>query len=130
MRKLEILAWPAILAASTVIGSLAIACMMPFVALAVVVAASLPPRRALTTVTAIVAAAAYTIDRQGIAAGGSTLLVLFAVIGTCALTLPLALRLTRGLMTPAVYRLIEGFTRRLPRRVGALVLRHLIPRPC
>ncbi len=56
MRKLEKLAWPAILAASTVIGSLAIACMMPFVALAVVVAASLPPRRAFATVTAIVAA--------------------------------------------------------------------------
>jgi PST family polysaccharide transporter len=80
-------------------------------------------------VTVIVAAAAYTIDRQGVAAGGSALLVLLAVIGTCAITLPLSLRLTRGLMAPAVYRLIEGFTRRLPHRVGALVRRHLIPRP-
>ena len=56
MRKHETLAWPAILAASTVIGSLAIACMMPFVALAIVVAMSLPNRRAIATVTAIVAA--------------------------------------------------------------------------
>jgi hypothetical protein len=54
MRK--ILAWPIALAASTIVGSLAAACMMPFVALAVVVALSLPIRPALVTVSAIVVA--------------------------------------------------------------------------
>ncbi|MBP6013593.1 MAG: hypothetical protein KBA31_15305 [Alphaproteobacteria bacterium] len=56
MRTLQNSAWPSVLAASTIAGSLAIACMMPFVALAVVVAASMPARQAVFTVTAIVAA--------------------------------------------------------------------------
>lgn len=54
MRTLQTLAWPATLAASTILGSLAAACMMPFVALVVVVAASMPTRHALITATAIV----------------------------------------------------------------------------
>lgn len=56
MRQLENLAWPLILAAATIVGSIAAACMMPFAALATVVAASMPFRRGVVTVTAIVAA--------------------------------------------------------------------------
>ena len=56
MHNLQNLAWPAVLAAATIVGSLAAACMMPFAALAVVVAVSMPPRRAVLTVTAIFAA--------------------------------------------------------------------------
>jgi hypothetical protein len=56
MRTLQNLAWPAVLAVATIVGSLAAACMMPFVALSVVVAASLPTSRAVFTVTAIFAA--------------------------------------------------------------------------
>ena len=56
LRTLQKFAWPATVATATIIGSLAAACMMPFVALAVVVALSLPLRRAVITVTAIVAA--------------------------------------------------------------------------
>lgn len=46
-------AWPATLAFATIVGSLAIACMMPFVALAVMTAATMPLRRAIATMTAI-----------------------------------------------------------------------------
>lgn len=42
--------WPIAFAAATVLGTLATACMMPFVALAVVAAATLPLRRAVATV--------------------------------------------------------------------------------
>lgn len=50
------LAWPAALAAATVAGSLAAACMMPFVALAVLAAATMPQGRAAATMVAIWAA--------------------------------------------------------------------------
>ena len=43
-------AWPAALAAATVVGTLATACMTPFVALAVIAAATLSRRRAAITV--------------------------------------------------------------------------------
>ena len=56
MRQLENIAWPLILAAATIVGSIAAACMMPFVALATIVAASMPFRRGVATVTAIAAA--------------------------------------------------------------------------
>lgn len=56
MRHPQNLAWPATLATTTIIGSLAVACMMPFVALAVVVAATQSIRHAVAAVTAIVAA--------------------------------------------------------------------------
>ena len=56
MDNIKPLAWPAVLAATTVIGSLLAACMMPFVALAVVVAASLPTRQGIVALTAIFAA--------------------------------------------------------------------------
>lgn len=49
-------AWPAALATATVAGSLAVACMMPFVALAVLAAATMPSRRANLTIGAIWAA--------------------------------------------------------------------------
>lgn len=49
-------AWPAALAIATVTGSLAAACMMPFVALAVLAAATMPTRRAGLTIGAIWAA--------------------------------------------------------------------------
>jgi hypothetical protein len=55
-RMFEAVAWPVVLSVSTVLGSLAAACMMPFVALAVVVAGSMPSKRGVATVTAIVAA--------------------------------------------------------------------------
>lgn len=55
MDNIKPLAWPAVLAATTVIGSLIAACMMPFVALAVVIAASLPARQAIFALTAIFA---------------------------------------------------------------------------
>ncbi len=42
--------WPVAFAAATVLGTLATACMMPFVGLAVVAAATLPLRRAVATV--------------------------------------------------------------------------------
>lgn len=42
--------WPAALALTTLIGSLAVACMMPFVGVAVVAAATIPRSRALLTV--------------------------------------------------------------------------------
>lgn len=47
------LAWPAALAAATVAGTLATACMMPFVGLAAIAAATLGARRAVATVAAI-----------------------------------------------------------------------------
>ena len=50
------LAWPAALAAATIAGSLAAACMMPFVALAVLAAATMSQRRAAATIVAIWAA--------------------------------------------------------------------------
>ena len=56
MNDLKNLAWTVALAGATIIGSLAAACMMPFVALAVVVAASLPMRHGIVAVTAIFAA--------------------------------------------------------------------------
>lgn len=49
-------AWPAALGTATVAGSLAAACMMPFVALAVLAAATMPARRAYLTIGAIWAA--------------------------------------------------------------------------
>ena len=47
------LAWPAALAFATVAGTLLISCMMPFVALAAMVARSMPPGRAVATLVAI-----------------------------------------------------------------------------
>lgn len=49
-------AWPAALACATIAGTLATACMMPFVALAVLAAATMPPRRAGLTIGLIWAA--------------------------------------------------------------------------
>jgi hypothetical protein len=49
-------AWPLALAVSTVAGTLVTACMMPFVAIAVMSAATLPLRRAFATVGAAWAA--------------------------------------------------------------------------
>ncbi|HEX3366237.1 hypothetical protein [Phenylobacterium sp.] len=49
-------AWALVLAAATVIGSLAASCMMPFVALAVMSAATMTRRRAAVTVAAAWAA--------------------------------------------------------------------------
>lgn len=46
-------AWPLALAVATVLGSLAAACMMPFVALSVLCAATMPARRAALTIGAI-----------------------------------------------------------------------------
>lgn len=46
-------AWPATLATATILGSLAAACMMPFVALAVIVAATMSRLRGLVTVGSI-----------------------------------------------------------------------------
>lgn len=46
-------AWPIALAAAAVLGTLAIACMMPFVALAVAAALTMPRARAAATITAI-----------------------------------------------------------------------------
>ena len=45
-------AWPLVLAASTVAGTLVTSCMMPFVAIAVMSAATLPLRHAFVTVVA------------------------------------------------------------------------------
>ncbi len=50
------LAWPVILAVATVAGSLAAACMMPFVALATLAAATMTRGRAIATIAAIWAA--------------------------------------------------------------------------
>lgn len=47
------LAWQATLAASAVLGTLATACMMPFVAVAVATAATMPRRHAAATVIAV-----------------------------------------------------------------------------
>ncbi len=47
------LAWSAALAGATILGSLAASCMMPFVALSVLAAATMPPRRATATIAAI-----------------------------------------------------------------------------
>lgn len=47
------IAWPAALAAAAVLGSIATACMMPFVAVATVAAASMPRREALTAVVGV-----------------------------------------------------------------------------
>lgn len=47
------LAWPAALGTATVLGTLATACMMPFVGLAVVAAATMSVRRAAQTVAAM-----------------------------------------------------------------------------
>lgn len=49
-------AWPLVLAAATIAGSLAAACMMPFVALAVLASATMAARRASLTIGAIWAA--------------------------------------------------------------------------
>jgi len=49
-------AWPLTLAAVAVLGTLAVACMMPFVGLAVVAAATMPRREALVTVIGVWAA--------------------------------------------------------------------------
>ena len=46
-------AWPLTLAAAAVLGSMATACMMPFVAVATIAAASMPRREALTAVTGV-----------------------------------------------------------------------------
>lgn len=46
------LAWATILAAATVVGSLAAACLLPFTALAVMAAATLPARRAVAVLLA------------------------------------------------------------------------------
>lgn len=46
-------AWPATLATATILGSLAAACMMPFVALAVITAATMSRSRGLVTIGAI-----------------------------------------------------------------------------
>lgn len=46
------LAWLGVLTVSTVVGSLAAACMMPFTALAVLAAATLPGRQAVAAVVA------------------------------------------------------------------------------
>ena len=46
-------AWPGALATATIAGSLAAACMIPFVALAVLAAATMPARRAYLTIGAI-----------------------------------------------------------------------------
>src|SRR5882724_9626307 len=45
-------AWPAALALAVVAGSLATSCLMPFVALAVAAAATMPWRRAMATLAA------------------------------------------------------------------------------
>lgn len=50
------LVWPLILAVATVLGSLAAACMMPFVALAALAAATMSRGRAVATIAAIWAA--------------------------------------------------------------------------
>lgn len=50
------LVWGAVLVAATLAGSLFASCLMPFVALAVMAAATLSPRRALTVVAAAWAA--------------------------------------------------------------------------
>jgi hypothetical protein len=47
------IAWPLTLAAATVAGTLATACMLPFVALAVLAAATLPRSAALVTVAGV-----------------------------------------------------------------------------
>lgn len=47
------LAWPSALAAAAVLGSLAAACMMPFVGLAVVAAATMSRSRAVATVSCV-----------------------------------------------------------------------------
>jgi hypothetical protein len=44
------IAWPLMLAATAVLGTLAAACMMPFVAVATIAAATMPRSRALVTV--------------------------------------------------------------------------------
>jgi len=49
-------AWPLVLAAVAVLGTLAVACMMPFVGLAVVAAATMRRREALVTVVGVWAA--------------------------------------------------------------------------
>lgn len=49
-------AWSIALAVATVVGSLAAACMMPFVALATLAAATMPRGRAIATIAAIWAA--------------------------------------------------------------------------
>ena len=50
---LQTLAWPGVLALATVSGSLAAACLMPFAALSVMVAVTLPAGRATATLMAI-----------------------------------------------------------------------------
>lgn len=49
-------AWPLALATATIVGSLAAACMMPFVALSVLAVATMPLRRAVLTIGCIWAA--------------------------------------------------------------------------
>lgn len=49
----ERIAWPAVLAASAVFGSLALACILPFAALATIASASMGRGRALTTLAAV-----------------------------------------------------------------------------
>jgi hypothetical protein len=46
-------AWPLVLGLTTVIGTLATACMMPFVAVAVIIGATMAPRRAVAAMAAI-----------------------------------------------------------------------------
>lgn len=50
--QVETVAWQAVLAASAVLGSLALACMLPFAALATIAAATMTRGRALLTITA------------------------------------------------------------------------------
>jgi hypothetical protein len=81
--------WPATLACATIVGTLAIACMMPFVGLAVVAAATMPMRRAATTVAGAwlvnqltgftllgFPLAGYTLS-WGVAIGGASMAALF-----------------------------------------------------
>lgn len=104
------LAWPLALATATVAGSLAAACMTPFVALAVLAAATMPARRAVITIAAIWAAnQALGFTVLGYPATGYTA-VWGLALGVAALSAGLVARaMLRGRSDLAVAPMLAAF---------------------
>jgi hypothetical protein len=104
------LGWQLALAAATIAGTLATACMMPFVALATVTAATMPRRLAAATIVGIWAVnqllgftlLGYPTDLATVAWGGA--------LGAATLVAMLTAAAVLGRRAPALPRLVVAFT--------------------